>query len=91
MLLTIESHVSDLSSRISDAHFVSSTEFVFSISGVTLPPGGGSTTTSPSGDVSAVAVTAASASTSVTITLRTPESHDQIAVGAGDGIQVTFS
>jgi len=90
VLFTLESHFSDLASRISDPHFASPTQFDFSISGVTLPAGGGSDTSSAAGVVSAVVVKGAPSEISVTILLRTPKTKDQIAVGAGTGIQVTF-
>jgi len=38
-----------------------------------------------------VVVTGAPSETSVTILLRIPKTKDQISVGAGTGIQVTFS
>lgn len=91
VLFTIESHVSDLSSSISDPHFSSSTEFDFSLTGVTIPLSAASTTTSASGVVSSVVLVAGSADTAVRIVLRSAETNDQISVGAGDGIQVTFS
>ena len=91
VLFTLESHFSDLASRISDPHFASPTQFDFSISGVTPLSGGGSDTSATSGAVSTVVVTGAPSETSVTILLRIPKTKDQISVGAGTGIQVTFS
>jgi hypothetical protein len=91
VLFTLESHFSDLASRISDPHFASPTQFDFFISGVTAPAGGGSDTSASAGAVSNVVVKGALSKISVTILLRTPKTHDQISVGAGTGIQVTFS
>jgi hypothetical protein len=91
VLLTLGSHFPDLASRISDPHFASPTEFDLSISGVTPPSGGGSHTGASSGAVTTVVVTGAPSETLVTILLRTPRTKDQIAVGAGTSVQVTFS
>jgi len=91
VLFTLAVHFPNLASRISDPHFASPTQFDFVISGVTPPTGGGSDTSAPTGAVSSVVVTGEASDTSVTILLRTPETNDQISVGAGTGIQVTFS
>jgi len=91
VLFTIEAHVSNLSSRISNPHFASPTEFDFAISGVTIPSSDAGTTTSATGAVSTVELSASQAVTAVRILLRSAETSDQISVGAGSAIQVTFS
>lgn len=91
VLLTIEAHVSDLSSKVSNPHFVSTTEFDFTISGVTIPASASGSTTSANGVVSSVVLGAGASDTAVKILLRSPETSDQVSVGAGTGIQVTFS
>jgi hypothetical protein len=95
IVLTAGGHVSDLASRVANPHFVNPTSFVVTLNGVDLTSGSGppatTTVTSPTGMVSQVSITPGPNGVQVSVTLRTPASNDNVAVGAGTEVQITFS
>lgn len=90
VLITLETHLDDLPTRLTDAHLVRPDEFSLTVNGVHL--GQAIQASFATGQVATVTSTTSGPDTTVVIGLRIAAAKPpSVAVGAGSDIDITFS
>lgn len=91
MVVTLGQHLTSLPSHITGARFISPTQFTLTLQGVAFRGTAPATTVAASGLVQSATVAPQGADLVLTVQLRSPATHDEIAVGGGNEFQITFS
>lgn len=90
-VLTLQTRVTELASRLTDAHMITATEFQVTLSDI---QGGVTTTnvlTTPDTIISSVDVGSVNGTARVTIRLAAPQQSFQVSVGEDQEVQISFN